>query len=132
MQKKFTIGGNFGGGGPTLELNADNIYFKEKCAIVSIKNIKIVISKYRRAFHYLSDFEKLNLYLKDYSLLVVKSGYLSTDLQNLSAPSFMILTNGAANQHLQQIENKNRKKPIFPFQNFDEFVPKIFDGSNIN
>ena len=131
-QKHFTIGGSFGGGGPSLELVADNVFFKEECAIVNIENIKIVISKYRRSFHYLSDFKKLNLNLKDFTVLVIKSGYLSTDLQNLSVPSFMLLTKGAVNQDLKQIENKYRNKPIFPFQNFNEFVPKIFDGSKLN
>ena len=64
--------------------------------------------------------------------MVVKSGYLSPDLQNLSVPSFMLLTKGAVNQDLQKIENKKRKKTIFPFKNFKEFVPKISDGSNIS
>ena len=131
-QKKFTIGGNLGGGGPSLELVADDVFFKEGCAVVSIQNVKLVIPKYRRPFHYLSDFEKLNLNLNDFNLLVVKSGYLSPNLQKLSVSSFMLLTNGAANQDFQKIENKNRKKPIFPFQNFNEFVPKVSDGSNIN
>ena len=130
-QNKFTIGGSLGGGGPTLNLVADDVFFKEECAVVTVQNTRIVISKCRRPFHYLSDFEKLNLYVKDYSVLVVKSGYLSPDLQDLSVPSYIILTNGAANQHLQQIENKNRKKPIFPFQNFNEFIPIVSDGLNI-
>ena len=38
----------------------------------------------------------------------------------------------AIKNKLQQIENKNRKKPIFPFQNINEFVPKVYDGSNKN
>ena len=43
----------------------------------------------------------------------------------------MLLTEGAANQNLQQLENKKRKKPIFPFQNINDFTPKISDGSKI-
>ena len=130
-QKKFTIGGSFGGGGPSLKLVADDVYFKEECAVVSIQNFKIIISKYRRPFHYLSDFDKLELNLRDFNILVVKSGYLSTDLKKLKVPSFMLLSEGAANQNLQQLENKKRKKPIFPFQNINDFTPKISDGSKI-
>ena len=128
---KFNIGGDLGGGGPNLELNADKVYFKEQCAIVKVQNITIIISKRRRPFHYLSDFNNLRLNLKDYRLLVVKSGYLSPDLQGLSCPSFMALSNGAVNQDLKNIDNCLRKRPTFPFQEFNEFVPQVSDGSNL-
>ena len=128
---KFNIGGSFGGGGPNLELNADEVYFKEQCAIARVQNITIVVSKRRRPFHYLSDFDSLRLNLQDYRLLVVKSGYLSPDLQSLSCPSFMALSNGAVNQDLKNIDNYHRKRPIFPFQEFNEFIPRVSDGLNL-
>ena len=128
---KFNIGGSFGGGGPNLELNADEVYFEEQCAIARVQNITIVASKRRRPFHYLSDFNHLRLKLQDYRLLVVKSGYLSPELQGLSCPSFMVLSNGAVNQDLKNIDNHHRKKPIFPFQEFNEFAPEVSDGSNL-
>ena len=116
--------GSLGGGGPNLKLNADEVYFEEQCAIVKVQNITIVISKRRKPFHYLSDFNNLRLKLQDYRVLVVKSGYLSPDLQGLSCPSFMALSNGAVNQDLKNIENRHRKRPTFPFQEFNEFVPR--------
>nr|MCS5609182.1 M81 family metallopeptidase [Candidatus Poribacteria bacterium] len=128
---KFNIGGSFGGGGPNLELNADEVYFTEQCAIVKMQNITIVVSKKRRPFHYLSDFDSLRLNLNDYRLLVVKSGYLSPDLQGLSCPSFMALSSGAVNQDLKSIENHHRNRLTFPFQEFNEFVPEVSDGSNL-
>jgi microcystin degradation protein MlrC len=128
---KFNIGGSFGGGGSNLELNADEVYFEEQCAIVKVQNITIVVSKKRRPFHYLSDFNNLRLKLQDYRLLVVKSGYLSPDLQGLSCHSFMALSNGAVNQDLKNIDNHHRKRPTFPFQECNEFVPQVSDGSNL-
>jgi microcystin degradation protein MlrC len=62
---------------------------------------------------------------------VVKSGYLSPELQGLSCPSFMVLSNGAVNQDLKNIDNHHRKKPTFPFQEFNEFAPEVSDGSNL-
>ena len=128
---KFNIGGSFGGGGPNLELNADEVYFEDQCAIVKVQNITIVVSKKRRPFHYLSDFNNLRLNLQDYRLLVVKSGYLSPDLQGLSCPSFMALSSGAVNQDLKNLDNHQRKRPTFPFQEFNEFIPRVSDGSNL-
>ena len=130
-RNKFNIGGSFGGGGPNLELNDDEVYFEEQCAIARVQNITIVVSKRRRPFHYLSDFNHLRLKLQDYRLLVVKSGYLSPELQGLSCPSFMVLSNGAVNQDLKNIDNHHRKKPTFPFQEFNEFAPEVSDGSNL-
>jgi len=128
---KFNIGGSFGGGGPNLELIADEVYFENQCAVVKVQKITIIVSKKRRPFHYLSDFDELYLKLHDYRLLVVKSGYLSPELQGLKCHSFMVLSSGAVNQDLKNIKNRNRKKPTFPFQEFDEFIPKVSDGLNL-
>jgi len=112
-----TVGGKLGGGGPDLTLNAENICFKNECAVVKLHGITTVLTERRRPFHNLSDFADLGIDLKDYRLLVVKSGYLSPELQSLSAPSFMVLTDGAVCQHFDRLENKHRQRPIFPFQN---------------
>jgi len=52
-------------------------------------------------------------------------------LQGLSCPSFMALSNGSVNQDLKNIENHHRKKPTFPFQEVNEFVPQVSDGLNV-
>jgi len=128
---EFNLGGSYGGGGPELKLKADSVYFKNQCAIVNISKTVIIISKLRRPFHYLKDFDELNINLGDFNILVVKSGYLSPELQSLSAPSFMALTEGAVNQNLVGIENNNRKIKIYPFQNFDYYIPIVSDGESI-
>ena len=37
---------------------------------------------------------------------------MSPELQSLSAPSFMVLTDGAVCQHFDSLENKNGEPPI--------------------
>ena len=120
-----TIGGKLGGGGPSLTLNAEKFYFKNECAVVILNGITTVLTEQRRPFHSLNDFADLGLALKDYRLLVVKSGYLSPELQSIPASSFMVLTDGAVCQHFDTLENKHRQRPIFPFQNPAEFVPTV-------
>ena len=126
----FNLGGTYGGGGPELKLKADCVYFKNQCAIVKISKTTIIISKLRRPFHYLKDFHELDINLDDFKILVVKSGYLSPELQSLSTPSFMALTEGSVNQDLVNIENKYRNKNIYPFQDFDDYKPMISDGES--
>jgi hypothetical protein len=43
----------------------------------------------------------------------------------------MALSSGAVNQDLKNIDNHHRKKPTFPFQEFNEFAPEVSDGSNL-
>ena len=129
--KKFSLGGSFGGGGPNLELFAESVYFENKCAVVRVKNTSIIISSSRRPFHNLIDFTKLKIDLKDFKILIVKSGYLSSELQSLLAPSFMVLSNGAVNQDLSSIKNIYRNRKIYPFQDFNDFIPETSNGLSL-
>ncbi|MDB9933444.1 M81 family metallopeptidase [Candidatus Thioglobus sp.] len=128
---EFTIGGTFGGGGPSLILTADSVYFHNQCAIVKVNKTTIVVTKLRRPFHKLKDFNDLKINLRSFQLLIVKSGYLSPDLENLSVPSFMVLSDGAVNQDLSSISNKQRNKKTYPFQDFYDFTPEASNGKSI-
>jgi microcystin degradation protein MlrC len=125
---EFTLGDAYGGGGPSLKLEAENVYFKNKCAVVTVSGVVIIITKLRRPFHYLKDFVDVNLDLKSFKILIVKSGYLSLELKSLSAPSFMALTMGAVNQDLMGIENNNRMRKIFPFQDLKDYTSEVSNG----
>jgi len=129
-EASIIVGCKIGGGGPVLKLNIKKICLKNECAIVSVNGIKIILTERRRPFHLLNDFTDLGIELKDYRLLVVKSGYLSPELKSLSAPSFMILTDGAVCQDIDRLKNKNRQRGIFPFQNRLSYTPTV--GKNKN
>ena len=128
---EFTLGGTYGGGGPSLKLKADHVYFTNECAVASVSSTVVIITKLRRPFHNLKDFTDLNIDLKDFKTLFVKSGYLSPELQSLSAPTFMALTIGAVNQDLKGIENNNRLQNIYPFQDFKDYSPAVSNGEHL-
>ena len=128
---EFTLGGTYGGGGPSLKLKADHVYFKNDCAVASVSNTVVIITKLRRPFHNLKDFTDLKIDLKDFKTLIVKSGYLSPELQSLSAPTFMALTSGAVNQDIKGIENNNRLQKIYPFQDFNDYSPVVSNGEHL-
>jgi len=56
-------------------------------------------------------------------LLVVKSGYLSPELQPLSNPNLMALTDGVINQDIETLPSKQRVQPIFPFVKDFDYTP---------
>ncbi len=99
-----------------ISISIDKFYLKNNNAIVTSNNNTIIFTKYRKPFHYLSDFKELNINLKKYKILVVKSGYLSPELKKLKADNFMILTDGFVTQDFKRIKNLFREKPIYPFQ----------------
>ncbi len=99
-----------------ISISIDKFYLKNDNAIVTSNNNTIIFTKYRKPFHYLSDFKELNINLKKYKILVVKSGYLSPELKKLKADNFMILTDGFVTQDFKRIKNLFREKPIYPFQ----------------
>lgn len=125
VHEPISIGNRLGGGGPIIKINPERNYIKNECAVVLFQEITIVLTEQRRPFHNLSDFIELGIDLNDFTLLVVKSGYLSPELQSLSAPSYLMLTDGAVCQQFDRLENKFRKRPLFPFQKPEEFVPLV-------
>ncbi len=99
-----------------ISISIDKFYLKNDNAIIISNNNTVIFTKYRKPFHYLSDFRELNINLKKYKILIVKSGYLSPELKKLKADNFMILTDGFVTQDLKRIKNLFREKPIYPFQ----------------
>ena len=57
-----------------MTLNAEKFYFKNECAVLILNGITTVLTEQSRPFHSLNDFADLGLAIKDYRLLVVKSG----------------------------------------------------------
>ncbi len=99
-----------------ISISIDKFYLKKDNAIIISNNNTVIFTKYRKPFHYLSDFRELNINLKKYKILIVKSGYLSPELKKLKADNFMILTDGFVTQDFKRIKNLFREKPIYPFQ----------------
>ena len=116
------LGGELGGGGPIIKILPESVNIINDCAIIKYKSITIIITKYRRPFHYFKNFKDLNINLKKYKLLVVKSGYLSPDLKKIKSKSFMILSDGAVNQNIESLSNNFRKSNIFPFSKKYKFI----------
>ena len=124
-KNNITIGGDLGSNCEKIFLTPDSVRIKNNCAIINFNQITLIITKFRRPFHFLDDFKILGLNLKDYKILVVKSGYLSPELKKLNAKSYMLLTDGAVNQDIKNIKNNKRGKPIYPFNEIKKFVTKV-------
>ncbi|SNT73615.1 M81 family metallopeptidase [Paracoccus seriniphilus] len=112
---EVALGGGLGGGGPRVTLKVHDCRLVDDCAVMTCHDLAIVVTRRRRPFHNLDDFTALGLSLDGFSLLVVKSGYLSPDLRALPRRQVMALTEGAVCQHLSRLPNLHRPAGTWPF-----------------
>ena len=54
------------------------------------------------------------------SIIVVKLGYLEPELRSIAKRSILALTDGSSNEVLENLEYKNIKRPMYPF---DKKIP---------
>jgi microcystin degradation protein MlrC len=92
-------------------------------AVIQVEGVTLVINSHRRPYHDIVDFTRLGLQPTSYKIIVVKSGYLSPDLEPLAKPSLMALSPGGVDQDLPRLTNKFRK-PAFPFVQDLTFTPE--------
>lgn len=102
------------------------------CAVVETQGIVVVLCEKRRPFHDLKDFQELHLNPADFSVLVVKSGYLSPELAALGWPALLVLSEGAVCQDLQSLPGLFRKKALFPFSKDFDFQAQAFIARHPN
>lgn len=91
--------------------------------MVEIERNLVILTERRRPFHNLEDFGKFGIDPTDTRFLVVKSGYLSPQLSPMANPARMALTEGAVNQDIAWLANKNRQSPCYPFETSFDWRP---------
>lgn len=93
----------------------------EAQAVVRAGGIRVVLAARRRPYHDIADFTKLGLDPRSERLVVVKSGYLSPELQPISNPNLMALTDGVVNQDIPRLANLHRAPGTLPFAPRDDW-----------
>ena len=74
----------------------------------------VIVTNRRKPYHYISDFENLNLKPKSTDILIVKIGYLVPELYDIRGDWVMALTPGGVDQDLFRLDYKEIVRPIFP------------------
>lgn len=87
-----------------------------QCIAVNIigTNIDVLIANSNWALVEIQQFEKINIELKDYDIVVVKQGYIFPELKELGKGSVMALTDGATPQDTASLPFKRIMRPMFP------------------
>ena len=96
----------------------------EACArVFSGRGAKIVLAARRRPYHNLADFRRLGFEPLKLDTILVKSGYLSPELEPIANPNFMILSDGAVTQDHLAMKRQNMAVPTFPWFRDAAFIP---------
>jgi microcystin degradation protein MlrC len=98
-------------------------------AVVQIQGVTLVVSAYRRPYHDIVDFTRLGLQPKSFKIIVVKSGYLSPELNPIANPSLMALSDGAINQDIVHLPANRYRPPTYPFVDNLTYTPKVYSSA---
>jgi len=83
-------------------------------AVIETDGVKIVILNSRRSFVELRDFKEVNLNPLDFSLVIVKLGYLFPELRDIAPVHLMALTSGFCNLDMRSLPYKKVHRPSYP------------------
>lgn len=105
--------------GTVTSVYTDNPENKE--VVVKVGSIYVIVTEKRKGFHYVREFAKHNIDLKQTDIVVVKLGYLVPELFDIQADWMMALTRGGVDQDLVKLPYKRVDRPLFPL---DKDMPK--------
>lgn len=86
---------------------------------VSIGNVDAIFTELRSAFIEKGNFDKANVDLLSYEIVVVKLGYLFTELKPYADRELFALSDGASCVELERLNLKKIRRPMFPLDDFE-------------
>jgi microcystin degradation protein MlrC len=86
---------------------------------VSIGNVDAIFTELRSAFIERGNFDKANVDLLSYEIVVVKLGYLFTELKPYADRELFALSDGASCVELARLNLKRIIRPMFPLEDFE-------------
>jgi microcystin degradation protein MlrC len=94
---------------------ADAAAAADRQAVVEVGGLAIVLTARRRPFHRLEDFTVLGLNPAAADIVIVKSGYLTPEIEALAAGDAMALSPGVVDQAIGRLSRLRKADPTFPF-----------------
>ena len=86
---------------------------------LSFGNVDAVFTELRSAFIEKGNFDKANIDLLSYRIVVVKLGYLFTELKPFADRELFALTSGASCVELERLNLKKIIRPMYPLDDFE-------------
>ena len=116
-------------GGPPVSISGVVVHLakaaqlSERLAVIAVQGVMLVLTATRRPFHNLGDFHAIGLEPELADIIVVKSGYLSPDMQALAKQDAMALSPGVVDQGIERLPRRRASRLIFPFDRALDWRP---------
>jgi len=85
---------------------------------ISFGNVDAVFTEKRSAFIEKGNFDKANIDLLEYEIVVVKLGYLFEELKPYASRELFALSDGASCVELARLNLQNIERPMYPLEDF--------------
>jgi len=89
------------------------------CVTASYQNIDVIFVDKRAAFISKENFETAGVSIEDYDIIVVKLGYLFTELNPFCDKHYFALTDGSSCVDIRRFDYKKLIRPLYPLDEFD-------------
>lgn len=90
-----------------------------RCLTITFGNVDAIFTEKRSGFIEKGNFDKANVDLLGYEIVVVKLGYLFEELKPYADRELFALTDGASCVELSRLNLKNIVRPMYPLEDFD-------------
>jgi microcystin degradation protein MlrC len=90
-----------------------------KSLTLTIGNVDVVFTEYRSAFIEKGNFDCANVDLLSYRVVVVKLGYLFTELKPFADRELFALSDGSSCVELARLNLTKIMRPMFPLEDFE-------------
>jgi len=95
-----------------------------RMAVIEIDEVEVILAERPTAFIHPSQFVPCGINPLDRKIVVVKEGYLYPGLTRIAPRYIMLLTPGAGDMRIEQLNYVRRRKPVFPFEAETSFEPE--------
>jgi len=90
--------------------------------VIDCQGVDIIVTENRSAFITPAHFERAGVCVFDYDIVVVKLGYLFTELKAIADQSILALTSGASCEDISKINFTRIKHPVYPCDKDFEWI----------
>ncbi len=96
----------------------------ERQAVVQTGGVTVILARRRRPYHLEADFLRLGVDPRTRKMIVVKVGYLVPDLKRIAGGSFLALSPGAVDQHVERLPYARLRRPLYPLERSFQWQPR--------
>ena len=121
---KLSLGGKIDKiNGYPIDIEAKVLKLSSETALIRTGSVDIALTSRRKAFIELGDYKALGIDPRDYRIIVVKLGYLFSDIREIAAKAYMAYTPGFTCLKIEKLPYKRVFRPIYPLDKDFEWSP---------